>query len=81
MNFGFVTGDETVNEPYFYITAYPLPEELPKIKLPAGVQWKTEGFNGAVLKYEELTKSNDPKSLLMDYLKTVQGAGSRIMLG
>ena len=36
MNFGFTLGDDTIHEPYFYVTAYPLPDEFAELPLPAG---------------------------------------------
>ena len=66
MNFGFTFGDEAIPEPYFYVTAYPLPETLPKLQLPAGTTWLTEGFSGAVLPYSELVKNTNPKTYLVD---------------
>ena len=29
MNFGFTFGDENIPQPYFYVTAYPMPDGLP----------------------------------------------------
>ncbi len=31
MNFGFSTGDDGIPDPYFYVTAYPLPDRLVKL--------------------------------------------------
>ena len=36
MNFGFAFGDDSIPEPYFYVTAYPTPAALPEVKLPSG---------------------------------------------
>ena len=66
MNFGFVFGDASVPEPYFYVTAYPLPDALPELALPAGTRWQTEGFQGAVLKYRDLLATDDPHAYLLD---------------
>ena len=66
MNFGFTFGDEAIPEPYLYVTAYPLPETFPKLQLPAGTTWQTEGFSGAVLPYSELVKNTNPKTYLVD---------------
>lgn len=66
MNFGFTFGDEGITEPYFYITAYPLPDSLPKKQLPTGTIWQSEGFNGAVLLYKDLIENNsDPENYLL----------------
>jgi hypothetical protein len=80
MNFGFAFGDEGIPEPYFYVTAYPLPDELPSLKLPTGTEWRTEGFSGAVLLYETLIKSSDPHGYLLDLWAGLLLAGRDQML-
>jgi hypothetical protein len=75
MNFGFVFGDDSVREPYLYVTAYPLPEQLPKTPLPAGTTWRSQGFNGAVLRYRELVTMSDPKGYLLDMWNVLLAAG------
>ena len=80
MNFGFSTGDDSIPEPYFYITAYPLPKSLPEVQLPSGAYWEAQVFNAAILKYKELIKSNDPKDTLINFLKAVHDVGSELML-
>ncbi len=64
MNFGFLFGDSFIEEPYFYITAYPHPEALEDIDLPAGTDWYVDGFKGAVLKYNELASRDRPTEYL-----------------
>ena len=80
MNFGFTFGDETVTEPYFYITAYPLPEQLPTLQLPVGTVWQAEGFSGAVLLYGDLIESSDPQAYLLDLWDRLLSAGRSHML-
>ncbi len=75
MNFGFVFGDEGIAEPYCYITAYPLPDALPTVELPAGTAWKSGGFNGAVLLYKDLVAMNDPAAYLQALWSTLLAAG------
>ena len=79
MNFGFSTGDEGIAEPYFYATAYPLPAELPNAKLPDGVTWHSQGWQGALLLYSTLVGAPDAEERLLNYLRTVQEAGERLM--
>ena len=79
MAFGFSTGDETIPEPYFYVTAYPLPPALPEADLPYGVVWQTEGFQGAVLRYESLVGAEAPGEMLLTYWRDLQQAGARLM--
>lgn len=65
MNFGFTFGDDSIPEPYFYITAYPLPEELPNTPLPEGTGWYSDSFNGAVLTYKTLQANTEPTDYLL----------------
>lgn len=79
MNFGFVTGDGSIAEAYFYATAYPQPEGLTEASLPDGAYWHTQGFTGAVLLYQRLVAAHDPRSTLLEFLRAAQQAGSRLM--
>jgi hypothetical protein len=64
LGLGWSTGDETIPEPYLYITQYPEKKDFTVRKLPDEAHWQTDGFSGAVLPYEALVKSNDPEELL-----------------
>lgn len=77
MNFGFVTGDESIPEPYFYATAYPTPNAFTAAELPDGAYWKMGGWKGAVLPYGELAGRENAKALLLDFLRAAHAAGSR----
>ena len=80
MNFGFAFGDESIPEPYFYVTAYPTPDEMAAIQLPSGSEWKTDGFSGAVLTYRSLLDASDPSSYLQDFWTRLLAAGQQHML-
>ncbi len=79
MAFGFSTGDETIPNPYIYVTAYPLPHQLKDTAIPEGGYWHTEGFEGAVLEYDTLTKSAAPQDALTNFLSGLQIAGASLM--
>lgn len=64
MNFGFLFGDSFIAEPYLYVTAYPHPQDLQETELPAGTEWYVDGFKGAVLKYSELARQDQPADYL-----------------
>jgi hypothetical protein len=81
MNFGFSTGDEGLPEPYFYITAYPLPADLAAAPLPPGAEWQTQGWQGALLRYSQLVAAPDGEDLLLAYFRAVQAAGMKLMRG
>ncbi len=74
MNFGFAFGDESIPEPYFYVTAYPLPDTLPGTPLPAGTTWHSDGFSGAVLLYRDLVAMQDPAGYLLGMWKGLMEA-------
>lgn len=79
MNFGFVTGDGSIAQPYFYATAYPLPGDLPTTAWPPDVYWHSQGWNGAVMPYAALLHAEDPDEKLHGFLGCAQQAGSRLM--
>lgn len=75
MNFGFAFGDDSIPEPYFYVTAYPLPDEMPKVELPDGTTWRSEGFSGAVLLHKDLARNADSAAYLLDLWNRLMEAG------
>ncbi len=79
MNFGFVTGDEGIPEPYFYATAYPVPAGFTNQSLPKAAYWHTEGWTGAILPYAALTTAVNPREMLLDFLQTAHAAGKSLM--
>jgi len=64
LGLGFSTGDETIAEPYLYLTAYPAPTSFMDIELPEGAHWQKDGFSGAILPYAMLQASDQPEELL-----------------
>ena len=79
MSFGFVTGDSGISEPYFYATAYPVPDGWTDLELPAGAWWHTQAWTGVVLGYADLVAAADPEARLSDYLQTLQRHGAALM--
>jgi hypothetical protein len=80
MSFGFTMGDEGIPEPYFYISAYPLPEAFPALALPRGTRWHTEGFSGVVLLYRSLLEEASPHDYLVSLWNSLLSAGRQHML-
>jgi Family of unknown function (DUF5996) len=80
MNFGFTLGDDGIPEPYFYISAYPLPEAFPLLDLPSGAKWHTKGFQGIVLPYKSLLENERPGDFLVSLWKTALSAARQHML-
>lgn len=80
MNFGFTFGDDGIPEPYFYVTAYPLPDAFPTYELPAGTRWQTEGFSGAILLYQSLRQESHPGAYLQALWNGVLEDGKRHLM-
>ncbi len=53
---GFSTGDDSVGEPYYYVTAYPEPLQFKSQPLPEGAYWQSQGFSGGVFRRSEAEK-------------------------
>jgi hypothetical protein len=79
LNFGFVTGDQSVSDAYFYITAYPAPDGWPDLSLPAGAYWHTEGWTGAVLPYAAVAASDRPAERLLGFQQKLLDHARRLM--
>jgi len=80
MNFGFVTGDDSISDAYFYITAYPAPDNWSDLALPNGAYWHTEGWLGAILPYAAVAAAEQPLDLLLEYLRSLQINGKKLMI-
>ena len=79
MNFGFAFGDDGIPEPYFYTTAYPMPDALPRVSLPDGASWHSEGFTGALLTYRRLMDAPNPSKFLLSLWRGLLAAGRELM--
>ena len=71
---GFSTGDQTIAEPYLYLTAYPEPPGFTKLPVPEGAYWQADGFSGAILPYATLSASSDPEALFESYASVMTAA-------
>lgn len=68
---GFSTGDESIAEPYFYVTAYPETMDFVSRSLEEPAYWQKRGFSGAALKYNDIVKTSDPNKLVQNFFKQV----------
>lgn len=78
ISFGFWAGDENVREPAFYSYTYPEPENLSGQALrPKEAFWNTEGGSSmALYMYNDMRKSENPKSALLEFLESAYLAGA-----
>jgi hypothetical protein len=75
---GFSIGDETITEPYIYVTAYPEPGAIKGATLVNDAYWETTGFSGAVLPYSALYSSSNPEKLLIGFTSNFISKYARI---
>jgi hypothetical protein len=78
MNFGFVTGDDSIDNADFYVTAYHQPEGWTDLDLPDGAYWQTGGWTGAILPYAALIESREPGDELLAFMQTVHAHGAAL---
>ena len=55
----------------------PTRDAFPTYELPAGTQWQTEGFSGAVLRYQRLCQESDPGAYLQALWNGILEDGKR----
>jgi hypothetical protein len=75
---GLSPGDENHDQPYFYVTPWPHPDERSGLpRLPAG-DWRPEGFFGAVLPGSEWVGSSDQAGTGARFLNAAVEAAAAI---
>jgi hypothetical protein len=75
VSFGFWPGDDQVPEPSYYAYAAPEPEGLTRAPLlpRKGARWRGE-FGQALLSYEDVRRSADPRGTLLSFFDSVWDA-------
>lgn len=75
--FGFWAGDEQLHEPSYYSYTSPEPDGLRSTKLSSPARWiERNGGSLAVLAYDAVRDSPDPRSALRDFLQSAYLAGA-----
>ena len=80
ISFGMWAGDKNIPEPAFYSYTYPEPKGLSEEPLlPSAAYWKsTNGSSLAILKYHDLIKMNNYKSVLLEFFESAYLAGAKL---
>ncbi len=80
ISFGFWFGDDTIKEPAFYSYTYPSPKGIDKEPLkPNTAKWQdSNGSPMALLLYNDLLKSDNPKQQILDFLESSYQAGAKL---
>jgi len=79
LTIGWSTGDQTIPEPYVYLTAYPEPKGFTAKTLPKEAYWQKDGFSGAVIAYAALHASSMPEQLLQQFAEPLFAAGHKLL--
>ena len=66
MNFGLSSGDGGIQQPYFYVTAYPFNKTIMDIDIPDFAEWHTEGWNGLVIKLDKIINQKESIAQLLN---------------
>ena len=79
VSFGFWPGDRNMRAPAFYSYTYPEPANLINEPLaPAPAYWQPrEKGSLALLMYEDLRQTSDPRTALLEFLESAYQAGAR----
>jgi len=78
ISFGFWPGDDNVPDASYYSYTSPEPEGLRDQQLPVG-DWITSGGGSlAILSYDEVRTSRDPRGTLLAFLQGAYEAGARL---
>jgi Family of unknown function (DUF5996) len=78
ITFGFWTGDDSIGEAAYYSYTHPEPEGLSDRPLPVG-DWVVSGDGSlAVLRYEAVRTSRDPRTTLLAFCQGAYEAGARL---
>ena len=79
ISFGFWAGDDNLREPAYYSYTYPSPDGLgDEIIEPENAFWMdANGSPMAILKYNDILDSENPKELVMNFLESAYQAGAK----
>ncbi|WP_425236117.1 DUF5996 family protein [Ulvibacterium sp.] len=79
ISFGFWAGDDNMSEPMYYAYTYPSPEGLDEEPLsPDAAHWvDSNGSPMALLRYETVRNSENPRTTVLDFLESAYQAGAK----
>jgi len=79
INLGMSPGDDSIDEPYFYIVPWPYPEVMDLKELDTPAFWVTEDWFGGVLKSSDLVKKASDSKHQYEIISKFYNNGLRIL--
>jgi len=77
---GLSPGDSSYDEPYWYVTPYPYPEDLTKLPaLEGGGIWHTSHWVGAVLTASQFSESDTSTEQIQTFVNSAIAAGKNLL--
>jgi hypothetical protein len=71
---GFAPGDDSYDEPYFYVSIYPAPDVGRLPVLPSIGHWHTKNFTAAVATAQRILQADDPGADVAAFLRAATDA-------
>jgi hypothetical protein len=78
ISFGFWAGDDTLGDAAYYSYTAPEPDGLRDQPLSAGAWTESGSGSLAVLRYEAVRRSRDPRTTLLAFCQSAYEAGARL---
>jgi hypothetical protein len=78
LTIGWSTGDETITEPYVYITAYPEPRGFTDLQVSAPAYWNKQDFSAAILLYRDLAQAAEPEKLFASFTELLKSVATNL---
>jgi hypothetical protein len=76
---GLSPGDQSYDEPYFYITPWPYPDKAKLPTLPGLGHWHTEGYTAAIARAERILAARDPQAETDAFLDSAVAASIKAL--
>lgn len=67
---GMSPGDESYNQPYFYVSPWPYPEKKEMLPAPGTGKWHTENWFGAVLTADKIINSENQFNITTEFINS-----------
>ena len=77
--FGFSTGDDSINEAFFYAMVGQASDEFTNIGPAEEPKWNSTNFTGGVLLYKDVLKAEDPEEKILNFFRTFKHEAEKLL--